>query len=163
MDNSKSKIALFLLRVTLGFYMLWAFFDKLFGLGKATPKSNAWLSGGSPTTDFLKLYSSGPFKEFYASLAGQAWVDWLFMLGLLLIGLALILGVGIRIACYSGSLLFLLMWTALLWPKNNPFLDDHIIFIVALAVIQFTHAGRYYGLGNWWSKTNLVKWLPVLE
>ena len=41
--------ALFLLRLALGVEFLWAFFDKLFGLGYSTPSARAWLEGGSPT------------------------------------------------------------------------------------------------------------------
>ena len=37
--------ALFLLRLALGVEFLWAFFDKLFGLGYSTPSARAWLNG----------------------------------------------------------------------------------------------------------------------
>ena len=38
------------LRIVLGFTFLWAFVDKLFGLGYATPSERSWINGGSPTT-----------------------------------------------------------------------------------------------------------------
>ena len=56
----------------------------------------AWIHGGSPTEGFLTFGADGPFKGFYHSIAGAAWADWLFMLGLLGIGLALTFGVGMR-------------------------------------------------------------------
>ena len=40
-------------RVLLGFEFLWAFLDKTFGLGYATPSARAWINGGSPTKGFL--------------------------------------------------------------------------------------------------------------
>src|SRR3546814_5818912 len=37
------------LRVGVGSVFLWAFLDKLFGLGYSTPSERSWLNGGSPT------------------------------------------------------------------------------------------------------------------
>ena len=56
-------------RVLLGLVFLWAFVDKLFGLGIATPAARAWLNGGSPTTGFLKSVE-GPFSNFFNGIAG---------------------------------------------------------------------------------------------
>ncbi|MDH6132276.1 hypothetical protein P3T37_001661 [Kitasatospora sp. MAA4] len=41
--------ALAVARAGLGFVFLWAFFDKAFEWGYATPSSGAWVNGGSPT------------------------------------------------------------------------------------------------------------------
>ena len=112
------------LRIVLGFTFFWAFLDKLFGLGYATPSERAWINGGSPTKGFLANSASGPFESFYKDIAGAAWADWLFMLGLAGIGAALLLGVGIRIAAISGALLYLLMWTVVLPPETNPVVDE---------------------------------------
>ena len=91
------------LRLALGWVFLWAFLDKLFGLGFATPAKNAWINGGSPTKGFLGNAVSGPFEGFYHSFAGAAWADWLFMIGLAGIGTALIAGIGMRIAATAGA------------------------------------------------------------
>src|SRR5687767_340967 len=109
------------LRLALGWVFLWAFIDKMFGLGMATPAKGAWIDGGSPTRGFLGKAVAGPFEGFYHSIAGAAWADWLFMIGLLAIGTALILGVGMRVAAVAGGALLVLMWTAVLPPENNPF------------------------------------------
>src|SRR4030095_68696 len=141
--NDLNPLVWSLLRISLGFIFLWAFLDKLFGLGFATCRdaksgaidvmcSKAWLEGGSPTTGFLKNGTQGPFADFYQGLAGHAWVDWLFMAGLLLIGLALITGIALKLATISGSLLLFMMWTAALWPANNPVLDEHLVYILVL-------------------------------
>ena len=42
-------------------------------------------------------------------------MDWLFMIGLLGIGVALLLGVALRPAAASGALLVMMMWFAV-WP-----------------------------------------------
>ena len=50
---NKQKIVNIMLRFAMGFIFLWAFFDKVFGLGFATTADKAWIRGGSPTTGFL--------------------------------------------------------------------------------------------------------------
>ena len=90
------------LRIAFGLTFLWAFFDKMFALGFHTGYDQAgnldrfgdaaWINGGSPTEGFLAFGADGPFKDFYNNIAGAAWADWLFMLGLLGIGIALTFG-----------------------------------------------------------------------
>jgi thiosulfate dehydrogenase (quinone) large subunit len=152
-----------LLRIGLGLIFLWAFLDKLFGLGFATAAERAWLLGVSPTAGFLAYATKGPLAGLFQLLTGSAIVDWLFMLGLLLLGLSLILGVGTKIAGYGGALLMLLMWLAVMPPANHPFLDEHIIYLLALIGLANFACGKTWGLGNWWSKTKLVKKYSWLE
>ena len=78
------------LRIATGLVFAWAFVDKTFGLGYATPSANAWLSGGSPTKGFLGNLDHGPLASMFQSWAGAWWADWLFMLGLAGIGIALL-------------------------------------------------------------------------
>lgn len=163
MKYSKEQIIWVLLRFALGFTLLWAFLDKTFGLGRSTAPGKSWLEGGSPTSGFLGNAVTGPFADFYHKLAGNPVVDWLFMLGLLLIGIALILGIGMKIAGYAGALLMLLMWSALLFPKNNPILDEHIIYLFVFLGFTSVKAGRWLGFGKLWSETELVKKYPFLE
>ncbi len=151
------------LRLALGWVFLWAFLDKLFGWGFATPEKNAWINGGSPTKGFLGNAVQGPFADFYKSFAGAAWADWLFMIGLAGIGIALMLGIGMRIAAASGALLLVLMWTAVLPPENNPFMDDHLVYAGVLVLLALTAAGNTLGLGKVWARLSLVKRLPILK
>jgi thiosulfate dehydrogenase [quinone] large subunit len=151
------------LRLSLGWVFLWAFIDKLFGLGFATPEKNAWINGGSPTKGFLGNAVTGPFEGIYHSIAGAAWADWLFMLGLLAIGTALILGIGMRLAAAAGSLLLVLMWTAVLPPENNPFMDDHLIYAGVLILLALTTAGNTLGLGKMWTGLPIVRRQPWLK
>lgn len=163
-----------LLRIVLGYVFLWAFLDKLFGLGFATCKdklsgvvdlgcSQSWLQGGSPTEGFLTRATSGPLADFYHKLAGQAWVDWLFMIGLLVIGLGLLLGIWVRLAAFAGIIMVLLMWSALLWPANTPGVDEHIIYAIALFGIALVDENQVLGLRSWWLKTRVTKVLPFLR
>ena len=152
-----------LARISLGWVFLWAFLDKAFGLGYATASKDAWIEGGSPTFGFLSFGASGPFKGVYNSMAGDAWADWLFMAGLLAIGLALILGVFVNLAAAAGAVLLLLMWTAVLPPENNPVIDDHIIYALTLGLLACAGAGRWLGLGHRWEQTHLVQKSPILR
>ncbi len=163
MGFTKEQVTWSVLRIFLGLVFFWAFVDKLFGLGFSTKPEKAWLAGGSPTLGFLTNSPKGPFVDIYHSLAGIGIVDWLFMIGLCCIGLSLILGIGLRIAGYSGALLMLLMWAALIPPANHPFLDDHIIYAGLLLGFSFLKVGRELGLGEKWSSLALVKKYPILE
>lgn len=150
------------LRIATGLVFGWAFVDKLFGLGYATASENAWLAGGSPTRGFLGNLDHGPFAEVFRGWAGAWWADTLFMLGLAGIAVALLFGVGLRIAAVSGTVMMLLMWVAE-WPparftdageltrSSNPLVDYHIVYALVLIVLAVVAAGNTWGLGRRWA------------
>jgi len=150
-------------RLVLGWILLWAFIDKLFGLGYATASKNSWLNGGSPTAGYLSHATSGPLASFYNGLSGNAVVDVLFMLALFAIGLATILGVGTKISGYAGALLMAMLWSTNLPPAQNPIVDDHIVYLILFLGMTVVKPGRWLGLGEWWNNTKLVKRFPFLE
>ena len=153
-----------LLRIGMGWIFLWAFLDKTFGLGFSTATERAWLAGGSPTTGFLSNATSGPFMDIFKGLAGNPFVDWLFMIGLLCIGLSLIFGVGMRIAVCSGIVMMALMYLATLPTENNPFVDDHVVYgLVLLLLGVASDATAFMSFGKWWASTELVKKYPILK
>lgn len=155
-------------RIATGLVFLWAFADKLFGLGFSTPSARAWIHGGSPTSGFLSHADLGPFAPAFQAMAGSAVLDWLFMLGLLGVGVALIIGIGLRIAAVAGTAMMLLMWAAE-WPlarlttggepsgSTNPLVDYHIIYALMMIVLALTEAGRTWGLGRWWQQQKVVQ------
>ncbi|MER6086260.1 hypothetical protein [Streptomyces sp. NPDC001833] len=156
------------LRLLTGFVFLWAFLDKTFGFGYATPSGKGWIDGGSPTKGFLGSVAAGPMESTFHSWAGDTWADWLFMLGLLGIGLALVAGVALRLAAVAGTVMMALMWIAE-WPpakhlsdgspsmSTNPFVDYHVIYAVALIVLAAVAAGNALGLGRLWAKLPVVR------
>ncbi|MFD5464563.1 hypothetical protein ACFWIQ_17335 [Kitasatospora sp. NPDC127059] len=172
--TATASTALAATRVGLGFVFLWAFLDKAFGLGYATTSTAAWVKGGSPTRGFLSHVSAGPLQSTFHHWAGQAWADWLFMLGLLGIGLALIGGIGLRIAAASGTLLLAMMWAAE-WPparhlangaasgSNNPIADYHLVYALLLIVLAAASAGDGWGLGRRWAALPVVRDHPWLR
>ena len=167
MMTSTAAKALAVLRITIGFYFLWAFLDKVFGWGYHTPSAKAWIHGGSPTKGYLSGVEVGPFQSQFHAIAGAPWVDWLFMLGLLGIGVAVMAGVAVRIATVSGVVMLAGMWLAE-WPMShldstgaatgstNPFVDDHIMDILVLIVLALTYAGTTWGLGRIWARLPFV-------
>ncbi|WP_166027916.1 DoxX family membrane protein [Streptomyces chilikensis] len=155
-------------RLLMGFVFLWAFLDKTFGLGYATPSGKGWIDGGSPTVGFLGHVSVGPMETTFHSWAGAAWADWLFMLGLLGIGLALTAGVALRLSALAGTVMMALMWVAE-WPpaqhlsdgspsmSTNPFVDYHLIYAVLLVALAAASAGDTLGLGRLWARLPVVR------
>ncbi len=169
--KSGGAIAIALLRLSIGFVFLWAFLDKFFGLGYATPSARAWINGGSPTKGFLSHVTVGPFQSAFNAIAGTWWADTLFMLGLLGVGLAVMLGVFLNVSAIAGSLMMVLMWAAE-WPlaqftssgeltgSTNPFMDYHLIYALVLIVLAVLGAGRYFGIAPWWARvTGGQAWL----
>jgi thiosulfate dehydrogenase (quinone) large subunit len=150
------------LRITLGLVFLWAFVDKLFGLGFATASEAAWVNGGSPTFGFLTFGTAGPLAGFYQGIAGAAWADWLFMIALLGLGVALTLGIGLRVAAVAGTVLMAMMFAAALPPENHPFLTYHVIYALAMIGFALADNGRVWGLGGVWQDTALVRRVPAL-
>lgn len=167
--------ALATLRIAFGVTFLWAFLDKTFALGFHTGYDQdgvldrfgpaAWINGGSPTEGFLTFAvpADNPFHGFFTSLAGHAWVDWLFMAGLLGIGVTLLLGVGMRIGTAAGALMYAFMYAAVLPLENNPVVDDHLVGVIVMVVLGLSAAGSTWGLGRWWKRTGIVQKFPVLR
>jgi thiosulfate dehydrogenase [quinone] large subunit len=163
----------------MGWTFLWAFLDKAFGLGFSTGRNvetgaivfggpDAWVNGGSPTAGVVGFALKGPFKGTIQTITGYqmtqagpqvaAWVDWLYMVTLAAIGVALILGVATKLAAIGGIAWLSVFYLATaIWPDHNPFLDEHLVEIVVLVGVLLANAGRYYGFGKAWQKLGFVK------
>jgi thiosulfate dehydrogenase [quinone] large subunit len=72
-------------------------------------------------------------------------------------------GIAMRIASAAGALLLFLMWTAVLPPENNPFMDDHIVYALVLIALALVGAGRWLGLGQTWNRLSIVQRYPWLR
>jgi thiosulfate dehydrogenase [quinone] large subunit len=173
--TNSAKTALGLARVGLGFVFLWAFLDKTFGLGFRTGRTTlddghevvdyfgdaAWINGGSPTKGFLSFGTKGPFADIFQDMAGLWWADWLFMLGLLGIGLGLTLGIAMKLSAWSGAVLLVLMYLAEpVWAGpmgNNPIIDDHIIYALVALALAYANAGNFIGFGRQWNDRRVLR------
>jgi len=153
-------------RLATGFVFLWAFLDKTFGLHYSTgaavaegDPSLSWINGGTPSQGFMQFAAVGPFKDVFASMASPV-TDWLFMLCLLGVGVAVMLGIGLRVSAIAGSLLMVSMWIAewpLLQGSTNPVVDYHLIYALVLVVCATLLAGDTWGLGRRWARLPLVQ------
>lgn len=157
-----------LLRFATGFIFLWAFLDKTFGLGFSTTADRAWINGGSPTKGFLSSVESGPFTGVAHAIAGAWWADWLFMLGMLAVGVAVMAGIALWPSAIAGSLILLMMWAAE-FPlarftvtgdpsgSTNPIVDYHIVYALALFAVAATSAGITWGLARYWIRLPYIR------
>ncbi|MGX9890957.1 hypothetical protein [Streptomyces sp. NPDC002276] len=155
-------------RILTGFVFLWAFLDKTFGWGYATGSGKGWIDGGSPTKGFLSGVAAGPLQSTFHGMAGDGWVNWLFMLGLLAIGVTVMSGVALRFAAVAGTVMMTLMWAAE-WPpaqhlstgapsmSSNPLVDYHVLYAAILITLAVGHAGRVWGLGRGWERMAIVR------
>jgi len=173
--QTKGMWAWTVLRILLGWSFFWAFLDKMFGVGFATcrgfgPEGTAASSidffcdaavikGGSPTFGYLNFATEGSHTGFlFQWMAPSApdainFADVGFMLALLLLGVALMLGVGTRIAAIGGALMMAFMFLAGdVWPENNPVNSSHVVEMVVLLGI-FTVGAGSFSLQNWMVKT----------
>ncbi|MGA9276122.1 DoxX family protein [Ilumatobacter sp.] len=162
------------LRLALGWSFVWAFFDKMFGLGFSTCRvsvdgaatntidvmcDSAMLKGGSPTYGLLEFgtqgsHTGGLFRWMASSGPDTIGIaDVLFMLALFCGGFALMLGVGVRIAAIGCALLMFFMFLALdVWPDTNPINSSHTIEMLAFLGIATVGPGRF-ALQNWMVRT----------
>lgn len=168
------------IRLSLGWVFIWAFIDKLFGLGFATCRledgtvntlcDSAFLKGGSPTWGYLANATqgseTGTFFDWMAPAGPSApnLVDWLFMAALLLIGIGLLLGIAMWLSSATGAVLLTFMYlSGFVWPENNPFIDDHLVYALVLLLLAAMGAGRYLGFGRWWQQRGIVQRHAILR
>ena len=142
--------AFVVLRIVLGVVFLYAGITK-FGDWSAA----GYLAG-----------ATGPFADFFQSLAGNVIVDALNVWGALLIGLGLMTGLLVRPASFFGIVLMLLYYFAGFESNTaHGLIDEHIIYSLILVVFMAGGAGHVFGLDGL-VRTNMrkqkkgfVKWL----
>ena len=152
------------LRIMIGLMLLWASFDKMFGLGYPTPHGMGYIDGGSPTEGFLQAASMGTFGWLFEPMMNIIpFTDVLIMISMFGLGIGLILGIGKKICCVGGMVMFFIFYLALCPISDNPVLDYHLIYVVILFGVLVTNSCKVLGLGKMWSDTELVKRFPILE
>lgn len=149
------KISLFLLRLSLG----WLFFYA--GITKVL--NPAWSAAG-----YLK--GAKTFPEFYHWLITPDILpitNFLNEWGLTLIGVAIILGICVRMAGILGALLMILYYFPILvFPKIGTtayLIDEHIIFAIGFLLLVAFKAGKIWGLEQWCSALPICKRFPKLR
>jgi thiosulfate dehydrogenase [quinone] large subunit len=150
--TKKVTIAVVLLRLLLGWFM---FIDGLQIL--LTPN---WSANGF-------LLSAKTFPAFYAWVAtiGSWWISPLNAWAITLVGVALLLGVGVRVASWVGAALMILYYFPhYVFPivPNGYIVEEHLIYCVAFILIAVFPAAQSFGLGSYFRTTLLGK-LPIVR
>lgn len=155
-DGPAARLFVALTRIALGFVYLWAFVDKLFGLGLATPPEGSVLAGQSPSAGYLS-HVDGALGGTFRAMAGNPLVDVLFMLGLGAVGAAFIAGIALRLAALGGTFVMGGIYLSMLPLANNPVVDDHLVYILVGWMLALIGAGSTLGLGGWWQSLAWVR------
>lgn len=141
--NKSTKITIFILRIALGWVFFWAGITKIL----ATPD---WSAKG------YLLGATGPFADWFKSMAGSVLVDNLNVWGLTFIGIGLLAGGLVRISSIAGGLLMIFYYFAH-FKQNTAqnFIDDHLIYLFIFVFFIAIKAGENWGLDKYLKKIKL--------
>ena len=141
------------MRLAMGWIFVWSGFDKLLG---------DWTSSG-----FLINATKGPLEAWFVDLgtnsAAVDVIDGLVIWGQILIGIALILGVATRFTLFWAGAMIFMFYIAQFPPAQNPFLDEHIIYIGVFLLLGALGAGRILGLDALVERLPFVRRIPGAE
>ena len=149
------KFSLFILRVSMGWLMLYA------GLTKVL---NPQWSAAFYLKD-AKMF--GGFFQWFMRPEIMPITNWLNEWGLTVLGVSLILGVFVRLTSIYGVVLMLLYYFPILdFPyagEHSFIVDEHIIYTLVLLFFAAIRAGRVWGLENWCAKLPICSKFPKLR
>lgn len=154
--------ALAVFRILMGLYCLWAFLDKMFGLGFQTPSGSGFIDGVSPSS-FVVYVTDGLFSDLYTSLAGNPFIDIILMTSLLALGVSLTLGITSKLGTIGIVAFLVVMFTLCIPPSNTPIFDDHLIMTVGMIAVYCLGGFEHISLEQRWKNTPMVKRFPILE
>lgn len=151
--NKHIIIASVSLRLLLGWFMFFAGIEKVL--------NPEWTAQG-----FLLGAKTFPgFYAWFASAANAWWVDPLNAWSITLVGVALLLGVGIRAASWGGvALMFLYYFPQYAFPSvpHGFIVEEHVIYAAAFILISLMPEARHFALAGLFKKTFLGK-IPFLR
>jgi thiosulfate dehydrogenase [quinone] large subunit len=128
-----------LLRLTMGWIFIYSGIDKLV--------TNFSAAG------FLVHSTQGPLGGWFQDLGtNQAALDIinpLVIWGQILIGITLTFGIFTRGGLFWGAVMVFLFYLSQFPPATNPFMDEHLVYIVVFALLGALGAGRIFGLDAW--------------
>ncbi|PIT91223.1 hypothetical protein COU17_01185 [Candidatus Kaiserbacteria bacterium CG10_big_fil_rev_8_21_14_0_10_49_17] len=139
-------------RILMGWLMFFAGIEKVL--------NPSWSASGF-------LLHAKTFPDFYAWFALPAnswWIDPLNAWGILLIGVALLVGVGVRPAAWAGALLMILYYfphVAFPYLEHGFIVEEHIIYAALFMLIAIMPQALEVGLGTYLRKTPIGK-IPVI-
>jgi uncharacterized membrane protein YphA (DoxX/SURF4 family) len=136
------------LRIALGIQFLLA------GTSKMAPgwSAEAYLNA-----------STGPFRDFFISLAGNSTIDFLNAWGLFLIGLSLIIGLSVRISSIFAAFLMIMYFFAH-FEQNTMYgpIGYHTIYFIIFLIYTSGGAGHAFGLDGVVHANARQEWLRFI-
>ncbi|WP_254535624.1 DoxX family membrane protein [Halomarina litorea] len=150
--SSVTTAAVVALRVVLG----WSFFYS----GVTKVMDPTWTASG-----YLQnaVAPTNPFASVWPMLASVPLIDVLVQWGLLLTGLGLMVGGLVRWNAFWASFMMLMFWASSLPLERAILVDNHIIYIAALAGLAALGAGRVAGVDAFIESSSLVERYPRLR
>ncbi|QCC50528.1 DoxX family protein [Halapricum salinum] len=147
------------LRLIMGWVFLYA------GLSKVIDPEwsvrgylNYAISPENPLRDFLGY-------DVWSIMAN----DWYWLLtplnqvGLTLVGIALLLGIFVRLGAFGGALMMTFYWLAS-FPLTDAFvIDFHLVYVLLLFAVGAFGAGRILGLDAYLEELEIVEKYPQLR
>ena len=153
MQPTRVLVAATALRLLLGWYM---FID---GLQAVTTQ------GWSARTFLLGAKTFPQFYAWFALPMNSWWVNPLNSWGITLIGAALLIGVGVRVASWAGALMMLLYYfphyTFPIVPHGY-IVEEHLIYAAAFVLFAVWPAAQVFGLARYLRQTFLGR-IPLLR
>lgn len=151
--------SLIAMRIGMGWILLQG------GLTKLVDPS--WTAAG-----YLSNVPAGnPFAAYWGLMAGNPLVDQLVIWGLVLTGIALMVGALTRLTVFSASTMMLLFWASSLeggilqgFPVAHGWMvDNHIVYVILMVAAAEFGAGRILGVDEYLEETDLVENNPWLK
>ena len=140
------KVILFLARVLMG--------GSLIGLGLRLFVGGGWDAWNSIGVVLPTTYPRGPIGDIFLAFWGNQFVIQLLIWSSVLVGIALVLGIAVRLASYGGMLIMLMLYLAVI-PPGSVILNQQIIYIVVFLFLVAGEAGKVGGLDSFLA--------PILE
>lgn len=135
------------LRLAMGGMWLYAGLEKVF------------TSGGWNATGYLQNVTTGPFAATFAAWSGPV-VNNLVIWGEVLIGIALILGIGVRWAAFWGAVMALFFYLSQLPPEHG-WISELVIYVLLFITLMTSRVGMVLGVDTYLARYQ--KKHPVLK
>lgn len=120
---------------------------------------------GDWSAEGFLAHATGPFAEFYMSLAGNPLVDFLNVWGLTLIGLALILGIAVRPAAFFAAIMMVMYYFGDFEGNTaHGIIDFHLAYASVFLLFLSGGVGHVLGLDSFMMRTGKKQswWKQVL-
>jgi thiosulfate dehydrogenase (quinone) large subunit len=140
-ETAMQRGLIFVLRISMGWVFLFAAIRQI---PDPTWSAAGFLSGAKTFPGLFEFFASPAILPILNVV-----VPWVH----LLIGLALILGIGVRLAGLAGALLMVLYYLprldGFMIGPNNFIVEYHLVYAFVLVYLVAVHAGRVIGLEGW--------------